>query len=145
MKWNVLVKNFCVLLTGSWVAVLRRREGTLYLIYALYHQAACRISTSFSRDFAVWRAISAGFVTLSLYSVFFLKKRNALKILTKKMWVRIFDVTDDWRSDNRCSTVYTRYPSNMLLEFHTNGTQNTLHIASNQSMSFFNIRNSSAQ
>ena len=28
---------------------------------------------SFSRDIAVWRAISAGFFTLSLYTVFFLK------------------------------------------------------------------------
>ena len=35
--------------------VLRLGKGTLYLIYALYHQAACRISTSFSRDFAIWR------------------------------------------------------------------------------------------
>ena len=53
MERNVLVKNFWVLLTGSRVTVLSRRKGTLYLIYALYHQAACRISTSFSRDFAV--------------------------------------------------------------------------------------------
>jgi hypothetical protein len=46
-------KNFWVLLTGSWVMVLRWGKGTLCLIYALY-QVACRISTSFSRDFAVW-------------------------------------------------------------------------------------------
>ena len=26
---------------------------------------------------------------------------------TKKMWVRIFDVSDDWHSDNRRSTVGT--------------------------------------
>jgi hypothetical protein len=35
--------------------VLRLGKGTLYLLYALYHQAACRISTSFSGDFVVWR------------------------------------------------------------------------------------------
>ena len=40
----------------------------------LYHQAACRILTSFSQDFAVGHAISAGFVTRSLYTIFFLKK-----------------------------------------------------------------------
>ena len=34
--------------------VLRLGKGALYLIYALYHQAACTSSTSFSRDFAVW-------------------------------------------------------------------------------------------
>jgi hypothetical protein len=34
--------------------VLRGRKGTLYLIYALYHEATCRISASFSRDFAVY-------------------------------------------------------------------------------------------
>ena len=33
--------------------VLRLGKGTLYAIYALYHQAACRSSTSFNRDFAV--------------------------------------------------------------------------------------------
>jgi len=33
--------------------VLRLEKGILYLIYALYHQAAFRISTSFSRYFAV--------------------------------------------------------------------------------------------
>jgi len=30
-------------------------KGTLYLIYALYHQTACRISTSFFRDFSCLR------------------------------------------------------------------------------------------
>jgi len=35
--------------------VPRSGKGTLYLIYELYHQTACRISTSFSRDFSCLR------------------------------------------------------------------------------------------
>ena len=34
---------------------------------------------------------------------------------TKKMWVRIFDVSDDRRSDNRCSTVFRRIFSPVAL------------------------------
>jgi hypothetical protein len=45
MEWNVLVIKL-LSISDSCVMVLRRGKGTLYLIYALYHQAACRISTS---------------------------------------------------------------------------------------------------
>jgi hypothetical protein len=53
MEWNVLVIKLLGITNAQRVTVLRRRKGTLYLIYALHHQAACRILTAFSRDFAV--------------------------------------------------------------------------------------------
>jgi len=55
MDWNVLVIKLLGITNSSWVTVLRWGKGKLYLICALYHQAACRSSTSCSRDFAVWR------------------------------------------------------------------------------------------
>jgi hypothetical protein len=53
MEWTVWVIKPYGITTGSWVTVLRTRKGTLYLIYSLYQQAACRIWTYFSRDFLI--------------------------------------------------------------------------------------------
>jgi len=48
---------------------------TLYLIYALYHQAACRISTSFSRDFADYGLAVLKFLLTTQHGVVSCAKR----------------------------------------------------------------------
>jgi len=66
MDWNVLVINLLgILLTGSWVTVRRSGKGTLYLSCALYHQTACRILTSFNRDFScLWVSCTEVLLTM---------------------------------------------------------------------------------
>jgi len=55
MDWNVWVIKLLGITNRQLSNVLRVGKETLCLIYALYHQVACRSSNSFSRDFIVWR------------------------------------------------------------------------------------------